>query len=130
CGRVAAKNTATHRVPLETTEPTSFLSADFCKQLLSRGCGVGALLQNNSIWGFRCVGGSDSGCTGRVGCPDHAYVVLGGYDEAFHPTEYQDIDFFERLKAAGENVRLLRFHCGWSIPNSTVAKRAKNKAKT
>ncbi|CAJ1444514.1 unnamed protein product, partial [Effrenium voratum] len=118
---------------LVNLDADNILSADFCKQLLSRGCGVGALLQNNSIWGFRCVGGSDSGCTGRVGCPDHAYVALGGYDEAFHPTGYQDIDFFERLKAAGtarENVRLLRFHCGWSIPNSTVAKRAKNEAKT
>ncbi|CAE7679347.1 unnamed protein product [Symbiodinium sp. CCMP2592] len=102
---------------------------------------VGLLAANNQVhggittlprqmFGFRCVGGGDSGCTGRMGVTQETFLQLNGYDESFYPTGYQDIDFFERLKhkAPGWAYRL-SFHRGWSIPNDRDEKVAQTTAK-
>lgn len=84
------------------------------------------------MWGFRWMSGGDSGCTGRVGMPEETFCQVGGYDESFHPTGYQDIDIFERIAAASGRQRALKMYtpCGWSIPNTTSkAKGAHHKAK-
>ena len=84
------------------------------------------------MWGFRWMSGQDSGCTGRVGMPEETFIQLGGYDESFHPTGYQDIDIFERVSVASGKQRALKMYtpCGWSIPNTTSkAKGASTKAK-
>ena len=63
---------------------------------------------------------------------EETFVQLGGYDESFCPTGYQDIDFFERVLAASDKQRALKLYtpCGSSIPNTTsMQKGASTKAK-
>ena len=53
--------------------------------------------------------------------PEETFCQVGGYDESFHPTGYQDIDIFERISVASGKQRALKMYtpCGWSIPNTT-----------
>ena len=86
----------------------------------------------NRMFGFRYTAGADPGCTGRVGMTQESFAMIGGYDQSFQPTGYQDIDVFERLKSAGGKDSALRltFAAGWSIPNDTDRRRATIAAKT
>ena len=88
------------------------------------------------LWVFRSGDHADTGCTGRVGCLEYAFMVSGGYDQDFEATGYQDIDLFERLKKAGNQTNgfesgfyLRRCPGGCSIPNDRESKAAKGPAK-
>ena len=88
------------------------------------------------LWVFRSGSHADSGCAGRVGCLEFAFMASGGYDEDFEATGYQDIDFFERLKRAGNETNrqesgfyLRKCEGGCSIPNDKESKKAKGEAK-
>ena len=78
------------------------------------------LLKHRKYVGGRCVKGADSGTTGRILCNDKAFLAIGGYDQSFHPTGFQDIDLHKRLiKMCGpESAPAFRLMCGWSVPNS------------
>lgn len=79
------------------------------------------------MWGWRAGNVWDSGCTGRLGVMEGNFMRMGGYDESFEATGYQDIDVFERFKACGRGQAffLKDFPHGCSIPNSTDLKEAK-----
>ena len=88
-------------------------------------------------YGFRSSKHSDPGCTGRVGCPESMFMVLQGYDESFHCTGYQDLDFFIRCKTAqapdsdpGRGGFLLKdVFSGWTVPNDKDPRMDRNGAK-
>ena len=83
--------------------------------------------------GFRAQG-EDSGVTGRVGASAQLMLRIGGYDESFLPTGYQDIDLYNRmahLLTTHKCPRLRTLNAGWSIPNTTEdQKKAVTTAKT
>ena len=92
------------------------LSRDFAKEVLG-------VLQAKygerpkGITGFRCkTGGSDRGVTGRVGLTAGSFLMLGGYNEEFHPTGCQDIDLFERCNV--HQAIMFEGSSGWSIPKT------------
>lgn len=88
-------------------------------------------LTDHSRWVFRSGYNEDGGCTGRVGLPELTYLLVGGYDERFEPTGYQDIDLYERVRVIGDAI-YLRQDCpgGCSIPNDRNPKEARMGAKT
>ena len=56
---------------------------------------------------------------------------MGGYNEQFFPTGYQDIDLYTRVSKAGAAFILNKTRCGWSIPNTLkTSKGSKTMAKT
>jgi hypothetical protein len=46
------------------------------------------------------------GTYGKICVPKHIFYNLGGYDESFLPTAYQDTDIIERAKAI--NIKIIR----------------------
>lgn len=44
------------------------------------------------------------GSHGRIGLPKTKFLELGGYDEAFLPMGYQDVDLLNRAKLSGATV--------------------------
>lgn len=61
---------------------------------------------NNSILHFKCSY-ENEGCKGTYGkicVPRKIFYMLGGHDEYFLPTAYQDTDLLERAKATGIEV--------------------------
>ncbi len=118
-GKPYPQNHRTHW--LVNLDADNVLSRDFAKEVLG-------VLQAKwgerpkGITGFRCKtgGGSDRGVTGRVGLTAESFLMLGGYNEEFHPTGCQDIDLFERCKV--HQAIMFEGSSGWSIPN-TLSKR-------
>ena len=91
-------------------------------------------------YGFRSGKHSEPGCTGRVGCPESMFCVIQGYDEAFHSTGYQDMDFFERCAKAQApdpgpetalqgGVLLKDVFAGWTVPKDPNRRTDRNHAK-
>eukprot|EP00435_Cladocopium_sp_Y103_P062730 s891_g24.t1 len=78
------------------------------------------LLKHRKYVGGRCCKGHDSGTTGRILCNDRAFLAIGGYDQNFHPTGFQDIDLHNRLKkmCGPDGAPAMKMMCGWSVPNS------------
>lgn len=78
------KNHITHwlvNVDADNILPTSF-PHEVLKEL-EKTCGT---VRPKGVAGFRCcTGGTDSGVTGRVGLTAERFLMLGGYNEAFHP---------------------------------------------
>ena len=109
----------------------NILSADFLRDFIVEESRVQECLSGRHIWGFRCSLGGDSGVTGRVALSQEAWLAVGGYNEEFYPTGYQDIDLFTRVSKAGTAFILNKKRCGWSIPNTLkTSKGSKTKAKT
>ena len=90
-------------------------------------------------YGFRSAKHSDPGCAGRVGCPESMFIVIQGYDESFHCTGYQDLDFFNRCKKAqapdpgsateSGGFLLKDVFAGWTVPNHKDGRIDRNDAK-
>ena len=67
---------------------------------------------------------NDPGTTGRVGLFAGLFCSLGGYDEAFRPAGYQDVDVIRRVQSRGR-VHTARTPCsGESVPNDLRNKKA------
>ena len=84
------------------------------------------------MWGWREVPGIQVRWKSGVGVMEQNFMKMGGYDESFEATGYQDMDVFERFKACGSGSAyyLRDFSHGCSIPNSTDVKKAKSGVKT
>lgn len=115
---------------LISLDADNILAQDFCRGFVQDPQIADKLnLPLEVMWGFRFMSGTDSGCTGRVGCPEETFLQVGGYDQEMLPTGYQDLDLWERFCSAGVGIKLYT-PCGWSIPNTmSRAKKAHTKAK-
>ena len=104
------------------------LPANFAPSLLQKTDKILDTRTGGKVVGFRCsIGNTDQGVTGRVGFLAESFLMLGGYNEAFYPTGYQDMDLFCRIGAAGTNL-YFKGDPRWSIPN-TLATKQKTKYK-
>ncbi|HEY0715014.1 MAG TPA: hypothetical protein VGF45_20200 [Polyangia bacterium] len=64
----------------------------------------------------------DDGTCGRIGLRAATWAALGGYDERFGPTAFQDLDLLMRCRAAGLRYRLQREGIPRPVQNSLPMK--------